>query len=1249
LNQSVDSGQSTSLTPSSNFMTSPNEDESAIYTSGAIGAPTADQDGLAIHKDATSHRHRHNGSSQQSDVVQPPISSVRTPEESTLISMLMRVTDISLDEAGALIDSQSDKTLALIYQYLSNPDVNLVTTLDAKTSSHGSPPGPKETYASLVQPNGANESDVDTIPLTALDAIDAIAKSFSEAVVGKKYEGREAELRKEICRLELGLKIKEERSRMLDDYEQHKNDQPQSNEQERVCLGVIKEKEAEEDGFQSDARDNGDDQEGSREAEHESEENEIKNSGDDGEVDESDVEQISSNLEENVVMKMGIKEFSEVVEKAIEHEKALMEIKAQAKSAANSQIEPGDVGSQETSKKDSTQDSSDDDNNNNNNTDVIEQGEQSVTGTHPTSVNGTSSTETAHSPFGVLDIVAHRLKDVLAKRYTWLESPCPKLFIILPADYEIGAGHSQTWLDFDLHFLCDCGDLPAECEGFSNPCKTRLMERGVCSCAPHVDWDVRGFPQHKDLLKFGTYMMAILEMLEYGLTVDGIVRVPPLKDRHQRKRVMYSMVFLMKQGIETSHQLLAKGYSSLDEIKPVAPLKEAEFMDLYRSRIAERRPFRNSFAYRTVEGDIRWLCQEHYTMHTPSHILSDVSGFTKEPGSQSCTLDQNMSTLTATLTNSSRGSEFYKMAAKFSTVPVISYFLDWDLSKDEENTLEEAVQSFTASCVKIYVRDREEEHPESVPGFGHRFFAVTMAALRNKNIQSFTIERGISGDTNNEHVDELFASKGAVYLDPVLARFTRELVSPKIQLGLLVTDLDLATRSLRVGMNGFDMLSKLTMEASYWDHIDIDFGVYQPSDDNDNTARMLQDGELGKENENDNENENENENKNENKNENESEGEVDLFNRRNCDAISVRTYLSADTMFLKTYALKDVNIRIAFPEDGPRIRELIKSNRRLAKMELSIESKDDPCQVFEYFKAIMNNHPSLDSFHLRKDWGKNNKSTFAWHGVSDRSKMTLSIMSYAEDKIGALLQKFGACLLQLFIHSINIQDSVILEKVTRSRKGQLKLVTISLVDVFGISLTALDELTKVVLRVPLQRFQITGTVNPRTTSRVGEFMTTVATKITDIHFYGEHAKAILVELTKRMPESSNMELLDELKLSGPFDATTKDLAWIRSILDKTIPLSTIELHKVNLSHQGWMTLAQEIDFKRLKYFRVGPDVPLKIEAVKAFVHAVPAKSELENFHLDSGGLKEMHCRAYKAKVLTQLRKRTALVSIGRYF
>ncbi|KAG0247765.1 hypothetical protein BG011_000958 [Mortierella polycephala] len=853
-----------------------------------------------------------------------------------------------------------------------------------------------------------------------------------------------------------------------------------------------------------------------------------------------------------------------------------------------------------------------------------------------TKVDGTQAVvkEEKRSPFSIHDIVAHRAKDILAQRYDWLESPCPKLFIMVPHKDDVSSVadiRTMTWQDFDLYFLCDCGEIPGAdvdklgyIQGSLNSNQrdstktTHTHQQSTPQrCLPHVDIDGLGYALQKDALAFGPYMMAILEMLEYGVAIDGVVKVPALSDLVARKKVMYAMAFLMMQGVEASHQVHAKGYASLDEIKPIVPLKEAELADLYRSWISARRPLEASFAYRTLAGDIRWICYYHWTLLSARDNIEKAIDFSLHPDSKQSAFHMNLGSLIIAVKTRERVQDFYRLAEQLTTVPVLSFFLDWDLSGKDESELQSRIYKFTASCVKIHVREREEEANEVIPGFGHGYFGVILAGLSNKMIQAFSIEKRVPGDATDT-ADELFAFKGSVYLDPVLARFTRELPSFKVQLGLLVTNLDRAANSIRAVLNGFHTLSKLTLEASYWDHVNIDFCVDGEGPDD------LEDSQL-------------------------TESEVDFFNRREHDAITVRTYLSADTNFLKTHALKDVNIRIAFQEDGPRIRELIKNNRRLKRLELSIDCKDDPCQVFEYFKALMHNHPSMDAFQLRKDWGKNNKSNFVWHGVSDRSKMTLAIQSYAEDKIGPLLQKFGTCLLQLFIHSINAQDSAILEKVTRSRKGQLKLIAITLVDAFSMSQPALDDLAKVVLRTSLQRFSITGTASPRATTRLADFMTMVAPKITDIHLFGEHGKAILTELAKRMPESSNMGLLIELKLSGPFDATTKDLAWLRSLLNKEIPLGTIELHKVNLSHQGWMTLAQEIDFMRLKYFRVGPDVPLKNEAIAAFVSAVPEKSGLENFHLDSEGLREGLCLAYKTMLIPKLRKKTALVSIGRYF
>ncbi|KAG0202081.1 hypothetical protein BGX28_005291 [Mortierella sp. GBA30] len=872
------------------------------------------------------------------------------------------------------------------------------------------------------------------------------------------------------------------------------------------------------------------------------------------------------------------------------------------------------------------------------------------------------------SPFSIYDVVAHRAKDILAQRYDWLESPCPKLFIMVPHKEDVSGiadVKNMTWQDFRLYFLCDCGDIPGTTvdeNGFfhSNGCSVNItdasrkqgqdqtrrceqpLECGSNRCLPHVDINGHGYALQKEALAFGPYMMAILEMLEYGVTVDGVVKVPALTDNKALKQVMYAMAFLMMQGVEASHQVHAKGYSSLYQIKPTAPLKESEFMDLFRTRISACRPIGPHLAYRTVEGDIRWICYRHWATLSPRGTIEEAMDFHKHPDSKSSSFHVCFGSFVATVNTRKRAKEFYDLVEQMVTTPAIGLFLDWDLSESDEAELQIRLQSISAASVKIYVREREPQEIASFPGFGHGYIEVIMAALRNKKIQAFSLEKRVPGDAL-ENNDELFVFKGSVFLDPVLARFTRELDSSKAQLGLLVTDLDKAADSMRRSSLGYRSLSRLTLEASYWDHISIKFGAGGEEDSGkddlkDSEPNVLfgmravePDDDL--------------------KESRHMEGVIEFFNGREHDAITVRTCLSADTAFLRTHALKDVNIHIIFPEDGPRIRELIKNNKRLKRIELAIDFMDDPCQVFEYFKSMMHNHPSLDSFQLVKDWGKNIKSNFVWQGVSDRSKMTLGIQSYAEDKIGPLLQKFGACIQQLFINSINSQDSAILDKVTqtRSRKGQLKLIGIRLMDAFSLTQTTLDDLSRVVLRNSLQRFSISGTVTARTAARLAEFMTTVASKITDIHLYGEHGRSVLAELAKRMPESSGMSMLVELKISGPFDATTKDLTWMRSLFHKKVPLTTIELHKVNLSHQGWMTLAQEIDFMHLKYFRVGPDVPLKNEAIAAFVSLVPADSGLENFHLDCEGMREALCVAFKNMLVPKLRKKTALVSIGRYF
>ncbi|KAI1313797.1 hypothetical protein EDD11_002504 [Mortierella claussenii] len=861
------------------------------------------------------------------------------------------------------------------------------------------------------------------------------------------------------------------------------------------------------------------------------------------------------------------------------------------------------------------------------------------------------------SPLSIVDVVGHRGSKILARRFNWLDNPSPHLMVMLPGYSERVSIATLKWQDFQTYFLCECGDLPMRNDdGVEIQCRDQQTESGKvdddsndtesghhtnngsskeCHCIAHLDLTILGYPVQKNEREMGPQMMALLEMLLYGGVIGGKLKVEPLEDGVERKRAVFAIQFLMEQGVESSYQLIAKGCTSLDEIQPIEPLTESQLMELYRTRLAMRRPVHGGYAFRTLDGDLRWLCQRHHTAHAPEAFRLLRQKFVERTEYPHLMIYAGPGSVVATIRSRELARTFFDLIQLMISTPAVSVFLDWDFNSEDIADLHDRMSLLPTACLKIYVRDKEDSVKTDI--FGHRLHHIIMEAVRNKNIQVCVIERRGPGE-NSDSSDELFAYKGAMYLDPIVAWFIRESNSPKVQLGLLVSDLSKAAKIIRLGLRGFHALSKLTLEASYWDHIEIQFGSSSSLSPSTGAQDDSEDQEKKEEEEED--------------VNYLTESQVDFFNRRKNDVITVRTYLSGDTEFLLTHALREVTIRISFPEDGPRIRELIKNNRKLRMLDLSIACKDDPCQVFEYFKSLMQNHPSMESLHLCKDWGKTNKSTFVWHGVSDRSKMTLSIMSYLEDKIGPLLQKFGTCLLQLFINNINAADAAILERVTRSRKGQLKLATIAIVDVFMVQGSSLDELAKVVLRTPLQQFRITGTVVPKSATRVSEFMAKVANKITEVHFYGEATKAILTELEKRMPETSNMVLLKELRLSGPFMATTKDLAWIRSLLRKPVgtqPIRTIELHKVNLSHQGWMTLAQEIDLKRLKYLRIGPDTPMKNEAIRAFVMAVPYDSELENFHLDSDGVQKGFGLAYKNILMPQLKKKTALVSIGRHF
>jgi hypothetical protein len=91
-----------------------------------------------------------------------------------------------------------------------------------------------------------------------------------------------------------------------------------------------------------------------------------------------------------------------------------------------------------------------------------------------------------------------------------------------------------------------------------------------------------------------------------------------------------------------------------------------------------------------------------------------------------------------------------------------------------------------------------------------------------------------------------------------------------------------------------------------------------------------------------------------------------------------------------------------------------------------------------------------------------------------------------------------------------------------------------------------------------------------------------------------------------------MDRLTELLISGPLkvESVESEMRWLRSILKKPVPLTTLEIKSADLGHDGWMMLVKEVDFTGLSDLIISPARPIKIEVLEAIVDSVPENSSL---------------------------------------
>ncbi|KAG0011201.1 hypothetical protein BGZ82_003078 [Podila clonocystis] len=706
----------------------------------------------------------------------------------------------------------------------------------------------------------------------------------------------------------------------------------------------------------------------------------------------------------------------------------------------------------------------------------------------------------------VAHVVAEQMRTVLLARINWISHRYPKFFVILPIktsaafhDFQINGDDADfaamTFQDFRVYFLCDCGRVP----GFEDTYFPHLEEAE----APSYNFQKQS---EVEIALYGTYMLGVLEMFKYGVVLDGVVHVPKLENHPEiLEMISCSINFLMLRGIQNSLHFYANlilmdqdtPAEGLKDVKPIELLTPSEKEEFWRHCLVDTRdPLGHLHPYKTSEGDTRRICWAHWDLMSPKGAIHMIQQFSTDPSSSRNYFEPNVGSFRGFLKNRDQMRLFFRVADALPMIPAISAFFDWELTSADEAAIQTFLSQTTVTGIKVYLQKSMQplaQQKLTAPGMGHGHNEIVQAGLTNKSLHGFTLEfrDPVShGFMPDEIMTFLNDSKPTMGLTYSFAHMCKDPISGKMDVTLLCTDVDRAALWVRRILHGFGTLSSLHLATdNIWEQAEIKFSPTAPSDMEEvleTTSKAL-----------------------EKQDRNATQELCTYFaNRGYVDDIKLRTVYLQESVLLKSGCLHELMIgHSSSNSDVQKIRDILKSNyKKLEKLELSIPSTEDPCQIFETFKSPLANCPNLKSFEIRQTHVEAGASTYCWNGLTsgDRSQLTLNMTTYSGDKIGPLLQKMASCLTRLYINGIEPSESAILEKVLRQKKGPFKLKHLHLWDVAKIAEPALEDLKKIIIRIQGVTdlgvtFNAAAKASKQVIGRSVDFLLAIAPKVTSIH------------------------------------------------------------------------------------------------------------------------------------------------------
>ncbi|KAF9118699.1 hypothetical protein BGW39_000935 [Mortierella sp. 14UC] len=934
-----------------------------------------------------------------------------------------------------------------------------------------------------------------------------------------------------------------------------------------------------------------------------------------------------------------------------------------------------------------------------------------------------------NAPLGLQDLLEHRVKEIFKSQRSWTRSNHSRFFCFLPiledppgVSYETETStttpgtttpgtttmtsittpsttyvspfhldHAEIRADtrFQFYYICDCGDVIGF-EGRWYPhCN---LDQGVNHLLPYqhkrMSAETLSQQQLDEIIPLvGEYVVAVLEMLLYGVYLDNVLRFPPNLSQEAGIRILLAKEYFESKGVFSCDMCYHNKTSgpdgdasklSLDDIEQLAPLDD-KTSETFAHKVVKHRweEYDELIPYRTSEGDVRWICQPHWYDMAPKREWMVARTFSVNPASTKSEYLTYQGAFVAEITNRQRMIDFFLLAGRLTKTSIFRVSLNWDMTTEDEIVVGEAIGTLSAAGLHITIRPPTNFKGGS--GLIGACLRLTMAALRNPSLEAFKLfQRSLTKEKEYPVYDERRNILTSHFSMEGLAAWTRPERGGKVKASFAVIDVDRALKSIRLFAKGLHHFSELCLTIEpVWKVVTIKFaerGSGKPGCDVEDTDFRNNDV-------------------------------ISYLEKRElCDEVIYKGIGMVDNRLLYSRCLTEVRLEFSLAQDRLKLRDVIKLNRNLKELHLENPAKDDPSQIFEAYKALLANHPSLIHFDICHRHLNRTSSNFAWSNPNDPAKMRLRISCFEGDKVQSLFQKNALIIESLCVDQLQPSESAALEKAMRPKKGTPALEYVSITDPHLMEPSVLDDLKKIILRANLDRVAVYGSlkrtrispdsegesVMPQASRAVAksskdnkpsrnqggdgdgedddeeeeeddetenaiiwaDFLVAIRSKLTrlSVRCNGSIFKA----LESRMVDSLEMPRLTDLTLLGSWELSLFGYPWIEKILQiKKTRKERIESFHVSgatVMPEEWEQLLRTLDFSRLTKFQVEQENPLPPELLGPITDAIPSgKSEMDIFVVsDDRALDGYALLQYEEKVRAKLAHQHIVVMINGY-